>query len=135
MFSILRTLYSIHKGTNFTLKEIMKELIRTLRLNGTTLRIYDENLTRGSRRLLSYEFKVGRKILFSGNDFSPSPLFADDSLQTAYSILSFLTLGIHDTDKEYFENYNEEQLEWANSYKREYLSYIVSNWEEKHRWD
>lgn len=110
-----------------------KELIRTLRLNGTTLRVYDL-FKRDSlgKNILAYEFKVGRNIIFQGDDFHCSPLASIDSLETAYSILGFLTLGIHDTDDEYFENYTPEQLEWANGYgKRVELSFLISDWEEK----
>lgn len=109
-----------------------KELIRTLRLNRTTLRIYDKfSFSHGGKYNLAYEFKVGRKVIFSGSDFCASPCHAVDSLATAYSLLSFLCLRPGDTDKEYFAEYNEEQLEWANSSKCEYLSYLVSDWQEK----
>ena len=109
-----------------------KELIRTLRLNGTTLRIFDI-FKRDSlgKNIISYEFKVGRKVIFSGEDFHCSPCHAVDSLATAYSLLSFLCLKPGDTDKEYFSEYTTEQMEWANSSKCEYLSFLVSEWEEK----
>lgn len=109
-----------------------KELIRILRLNGTTLRVFDL-FKRDSmgKSILGYEFKVGRKVLFQGEDIHCPPCYSIDSLQTAYSILSFLTLRPGDTDKEYFENYTEEQQEWVLSDKCEYLSSLVSDWEEK----
>lgn len=109
-----------------------KELIRTLRINGTTLRVYDL-FKRDSygKNVLSYEFKVGRKVIFSGNDFHCSPSQSIDSLEVAYCILSFLCLKPGDTDKDYFENYTKEQMDWANSSKCEYLSCDVAMWEEK----
>lgn len=111
-----------------------KELIRTLRLNGTTLRIYDNfSFSHGGRYNLAYEFKVGRKVIFSGSDFCASPLHAVDSLATAYSLLSFLCLRPGDTDKEYFEEYTKEQMEWAKSDKCEYLQLLVMEWEEKNQ--
>ena len=113
----------------------VRELIRTLRIAGTTLRIYDMFQTDSmGKSKLGYEFKVGRKMLFQGEDFCCSPCYSVDSLHTAYSLLGFLTLGIHDTDGEYFEDYTKEQLDWAEGYgKREYLSALICNWKEKNR--
>lgn len=109
------------------------ELLRTLRINGTTLRLWDTYMTRGNKSVLRYQFKVGRKVIFDGGDFCASPMYAIDSLQTAYACLGFLTLKPGDTDSEYFENYTPDQLEWCNSSKCEYLSYDVSMWEERKR--
>ena len=106
--------------------------LRVLRINGTTLRLWD-TYRRDSlgKSILRYQFKVGRKVIFEGDDFHASPCFAIDSLQTAYACLGFLTLRPGDTDSEHFENYTEPQTNWANSSACEYLSYIVSKWEEK----
>ena len=106
-------------------------LLRVLRLNGTTLRLWDTYRIRGNKNVLRYEFKVGRKVIFEGEDFCPSPCWPIDSLQTAYACLGFLTLKPGDTDSEYFEKYTEDQMNWAKSSKCEYLSYTVSEWEEK----
>ena len=106
-------------------------LLRTLRLNGTTLRVFDIYESRGGKNFLGYQFKVGKKIVFEGKDFGCPPCYSIDSLSTAYSILSFLTLRPGDTDKEYFEDYTAEQMEWARSSKCEYLQYMVSDWQEK----
>lgn len=109
-----------------------KDLLRTLRLNGTTLRVFDMEKTRGTNHhCLGYQFKVGRKIIFEGTDFGCPFQIGIDSLEAAYSILGFLTLKPGDTDKEYFEEYTKEQMEWAKSSKCEYLSLLVSDWEEK----
>jgi len=108
------------------------DLLRTLRLNGTTLRIWDTfNRDSFGKSILRYEFKVGRNVLFTGSDFHCAPSVSIDSLECAYSLLSFITLRPGDTDKEYFEEYTEEQLEWANSSKCEYLSFLVHEWEER----
>ena len=111
-----------------------KELIRTLRLNGTTLRIFDIFIRDSQgKNIVVCEFKVGRKVIFSGCEFHCSPLHAIDSLQTAFSILSFIILRPGDTDKEYFAEYNEEQMAWANSGKCEYLSCLVGDWKKKNQ--
>lgn len=113
-----------------------KDLLRTLRLNRTTLRVFDMEKSRGSNHhCLGYQFKVGKKIVFEGTDFGCPFHQPIDSLATAYSILSFLTLRPGDTDKEYFEDYTAEQMEWARSSKCEYLKFMVSDWEEKNGWD
>lgn len=109
------------------------DLLRVLRLNGTTLRVFDIQTSRGGKNFLGYEFKVGRKIIFEGRDYGCPPSYSIDSLKVAYSILSFLTLRPGDTDKEYFEDYTQEQMDFAKSSKCEYLQFLVSDWEEKNR--
>jgi hypothetical protein len=60
-------------------------------------------------------------IIFEGEDFAGSPMHADDSDETLAALLGFLTLRKGDTDAEYFENYTETQLAWAQSYDAEVL--------------
>lgn len=109
------------------------ELLRILRLNRTTLRVWDTYKCVGGKNVLRYEFKVGRTLIFEGSDFHCPPSICVDSLKAAYSILSFLCLRPGDVEKEYFEDYNMEQLAWANSAQCEYLQFVVSDWEEKNR--
>lgn len=70
----------------------------------------------------SYEFiSPEGEVIFQGQDFKPSPCFAIDSLDSVFTLLSFLTLRKRDTDKEYFEDYTEKQLEFRDN-QAEYLS-------------
>ena len=109
------------------------ELIRTWHKDGFTLRLYD-TFTRGEygKHRLAYQFKDGRTVIFEGDEFYPSPMLAIDSLATVYTLLSFLSLGEDDTDSEYFDDYTPAQLAWRDSHRREELSYLTFDWNEKH---
>ena len=87
----------------------MKNADKTIRRFGTTLRL--EFLSGRIR----YELKHGRKVIFTGQDFRPSPLYSWDSVGTYCSLMSFLTLQKGDTDAEYFENYTADQFAFADS--------------------
>jgi hypothetical protein len=58
-------------------------------------------------------------VLFTGEDFSPSPMNADDADETLQGIMCFLTLKLGDTDREYFDSYTPEQMAFAESYECE----------------
>jgi len=66
---------------------------------------------------ISYKFYVKDVLLFSGDDFYLSPLYAIDSEMAVLSLLGFLTLKPGDTDEEYFQDYTQEQLDWADSFE------------------
>lgn len=85
---------------------------------------------------LAYKMQVNGKLLFEGSDFKPSSLYNWDDLQANLDLLSFLAVGIHDTDREYFANYTPEQLDWANDAEggitiREQLSGLVADASDK----
>ncbi len=69
------------------------ELIRIWRKHDFTLHLYD-TFRRDSygKCVLAYEFKDGRAVIFSGEDFHASPLYAIDSNETIEALLSFLSL-------------------------------------------
>lgn len=108
------------------------ELIKTWRKDGFTLRLYDL-FKRDSlgKSILAYELKDGRKVIFSGDDFACSPLHGIDSLDTVVSLLGFLTLKPGDTDREYFDKYTPDQLEWCQSFRCDLLSLIQLELEER----
>ena len=103
----------------------MRELIKTWRKSGFTLRLWDiySRDWRG-QTVLAYELKDGRKVIFSGDDFAGSPMHADDSRETVASLLGFLTLKPGDTDREYFDKYTKDQLAWRESSRCEELGTI-----------
>ena len=109
------------------------ELIKVWRKDDLRLTIYNayKKCQYKGNTSVAYRFTQAGKLLFEGNDFHPSPLHADDSMETVYSLLSFLTLQEGDTDDEYFANYTKAQLAWIRSAKCENLSYFVSYMEEK----
>ena len=86
---------------------------------------------------LAYELHVDGELIFSGNDYSPSPMQKLDvkSLEIVSGLLGFLSLQEGDTDDEYFEDYTEKQMEFAQSYRCEVLSYYVCDMEDCQTWD
>ena len=55
-------------------------------------------------------------VLFTGDQFSPSPMFGlhDDRVVTA--LMGFLTLKPGDTDDDYFKDYTAKQLAFATEH-------------------
>lgn len=78
---------------------------------------------------VKYDVYLNDRILFAGDDFRPSPLHNQDDLESIISLFGFITLKPGDTDSEYFDNYNEMQLAWANSFECEQLKCRISDFE------
>lgn len=93
------------------------DLLCDLNFNGYRLVTYDTNrMIQYIKHVLGYFFYDPKgELLFSGEDFACSPCHAVDSLECCSSLLTFLTLRIGDTDKEYFANYTDAQVEFASS--------------------
>ena len=68
-------------------------------------------------------------VIFEGRDFRPSPLHAWDSDETVAAIMSFLTLRVGDTDREYFENYTAEQMEFRDTHAESLACEVYSRFE------
>lgn len=90
------------------------------------------------RAKYEYEFYVnynGKEelMIFSGEDFSPSPLYElKDNLNllsshAIYELLGFLTLQPGDTDAEYFELYNASQFKFVDSDIADEIRLILSD--------
>ena len=90
--------------------------------------LYDNMKYKGNgimrRVYLSYTMTQNGRILFSGDDFSPSPMDSIDGLEAVVCLLSFLTTRPGDTDDEYFQDYTAKQLDFANSLACEELQSI-----------
>jgi hypothetical protein len=93
--------------------------------SGFTLRMWDTGRRdwRG-QSILRYQLKDRRRVVFEGDDFAGSPLHADDSLNTVAVLLGFLTLQPGDTDREYFDRYTPDQMDWCQGDRAETLRYI-----------
>jgi hypothetical protein len=66
--------------------------------------------------IIEYTFKKpDNTILFSGNDFHASPMHKPESKESAIALLVFLTCKPGDVEKDYFDNYTQDQLDFANS--------------------
>ncbi len=108
-----------------------------------TLRLYDTEKggawfvgdcwVKRSQYRLAYKFTKGRKVLFEGEDYGCSPGIAIDSQGALIGLLAFLTLKPGDTDREYFEDYTDEQLAFANSGDAQEIAMDVIEYEEGQR--
>lgn len=116
----------------------MTETIRRVRIEAPfqgepsfILELRDTGRTDKRRQtILAYSFgPEGETPLFEADDFSGSPLHADDSDATLRALLGFLTLRPGDTDREYFEGYTAEQHAWSQSTACEYLQCMVEDLE------
>ena len=65
---------------------------------------------------IGYRLNMGRQTLFTGEDFNGSPMHADDSDATVKALMGFLTLCPGDTDREYFDTYTPEQMDFCSQY-------------------
>jgi hypothetical protein len=79
---------------------------------------------------LAYQLTDGGEVVFQGDDFSGSPMHADDSDETVGGLLGFLSLCPGDTDDEYFDSYTVRQLVWCQSGRAERLSGLAMELEE-----
>lgn len=86
---------------------------------------------KGGDKLHYYFFGMADELIFSGNDYRPSPLYpAIDSVEAVVGCLSFLTLQDGATDREYFANYTPAQLAFRDSYACEELNGLINDFEE-----
>ena len=93
-----------------------------------TLLVWDTYTTdpRYGKSCLGYRFSGHEgKVIFEGEDFYCSPMTAIDSDDAIRSILTFLSMAPGDTDDEYFADYNDVQMAFAES-KGEGLSMFAS---------
>lgn len=67
------------------------------------------------RIYLGYMLSVDDEKIFTGTDFSPSPIMAQDHIENVMGLLHFLTLEEDAVDEDYFNDYTDEQLEWRDS--------------------
>ena len=65
------------------------------------------------RPRLAYELRDHGEVIFAGDDFYPSPLYAYDGDEAIVALLGFLALRPGDTDRAYFDRYTNRQLAWA----------------------
>ena len=109
------------------------EIIKVWRKDDLRLTIYDTGKREyyNEKSRLAYKFKKAGRLLFEGNDFYPGLLYANDSMETVYALLGFLTVQEMDTDEEYFANYTKKQLAWRDSGECEQLQHWLFCQEER----
>ena len=97
-----------------------------------TLRLYYIGLpdNRIGYRFTQREHGV-TSTLFEGEDFHVSPLHAHDSDEAVARLMTFLTLRPGDTDREYFEKYTEEQLDYCANHAEALAMEVENRFPEK----
>ena len=70
------------------------------------------------------------KVIFSGDDFYPSPMISDpEGPRSASALMSFLTLREGDTDPEYFDPYTPTQTDFRdNDAEGVYQDLFFTDW-------
>lgn len=101
------------------------EKITTLKILNTKTELF----YKGSDRL-SYKFFYDNELVSEGSDFLPSPIFGIDSIETAVSCLSFMTVKQGDTDKDFFKDHTEKHLKFLETYDCNELRLIISDFED-----
>lgn len=84
----------------------------------------------GSDRVQYYMFWKD-KPLFQGKDYRPSPLYSgQDSIEAIVALLDFFVLQEGDVEREYFDKYTPEQIEWRESEDCEHLKPLLFDFTE-----
>lgn len=102
--------YAMEHGPHFVLS--MYDTGRTDR-RGQSIIAYRLNMITGPWRLYTDRQRV---TLFEAEDFSGSPMHADDSDATVKALMSFLCLRPGDTDADYFASDTEVQREYRETH-------------------
>ena len=87
---------------------------------GGRIRLWDSGRTdRRGQTVLAYDYTQGDDVVFTGSDFAGSPIHADDSVETAASLLTFLSLRPGEVEAEYFAEYTPAQVAWRDAHAEE----------------
>ena len=98
--------------------------------DGYTLGLDYRGYNAEGRVKMAYYLRKGERVIFAGDDFSPSPLNSCDGAEAAIDLLGFLTVKLGDVEDDYFADYTPEQKEWTESTDAETLSLLVYDWED-----
>jgi hypothetical protein len=103
---------------------------------GYELETWDTNKRDGlGKYIIRYSFTNPKgEVLFEGEDFACSPMHLIDGDGCLRSLLTFLTLRPGDTDREYFDNYTEKQMAFAEG-DAEYLQLWMMENDEEEFWE
>lgn len=81
---------------------------------------------RNHRSYVAYQVTTPTGVVFHGDTFSPSPIQDWDSWRSVCELLFWVCLTSPDSGLD-FEDYTEEQLEWARSEQCEIASYTFQD--------
>jgi hypothetical protein len=69
-----------------------------------------------NKAIVKYTFiSPDNRVIFDGEDFNASPMHDSESLESAKTLLAFLTLQEGDVEDEYFDDYTDEQKAFRDS--------------------
>lgn len=93
------------------------------------LKVWDLNEPMGSHHKLAYRFNHVKKSRETGKKYTTCLFYTEafgcpmsqavDSNETTLSILQFITMRPGDVENDYFEEYNENQLEFVDMFAEE----------------
>ena len=86
-----------------------------------------EDTRKAGRMSYEYDVETPTGVRFIGSQYRPS-LMAKDDTEILDGLLAYICLRPGDTDKEYFDSYTPEQLEWTNSIACETMNFVLSDW-------
>jgi hypothetical protein len=112
--------FAVNPSTRYDEESLLRDVrLEVMKGRVFRLRMWDSG-GRDERGVttIAYRFeqtqpKAEAGVIFEDADFHGSPMHADDSDETVRGLLTFLTLKPGDTDKEYFDDYTEEQMAFA----------------------
>lgn len=116
------------KQTNSTMRTIDKIKSDNEFLSGLEIPEYNVSvyLTHIGSDKVQYDMFWNGKLIFTGDDYRPSPMYpGQDSIEAIVALLDFFVLQIGDIDRSYFEKYTPEQVEWRESKDCEELKILT----------
>lgn len=70
-------------------------------------------------------------VVFEAEDYGCSPLHAIDSDDCVNGLMNFLTLRPGDTDREYFDEYTPEQMDYCQSHAEALSAEVMARYGER----
>jgi len=67
----------------------------------------------GAPPCMAYELHDGRRLIFVGRDYIPSPRYPCNGDESVAILLAFLAREPNDAEQDYFARYTPTQLAWA----------------------
>ena len=103
----------------------MNELIRTWENTPFKLELFDtQQILNQPQHQLAYKFYCKGSLIFEGNDYGCSPMHSIDGDESVAGLLGFLALREGDTEDDYFKDYTQLQLDFADEFGED-LSYLA----------
>lgn len=87
------------------------------------LELYQRPWSIIGRAYVGYRFFCDGRLIFQGEDYSPSPTQSVDGIDSVRGLLGFLSCKPGDTDPEYFKDYTPVQMEFARCHGEELSLY------------